>query len=94
MRQLVQLPPLVEHYFNRYLKKSKVEEYFNSKGYIFKCIEISSIYYLGSRLLRELVTNPSDYEGYSNPINKKFYDIEMEFSGGGFGIQQIYKINN
>ena len=51
---------------------------------------MSSIYYLGSRFLRELVTNPADYKGYSNPINKLFYEIEKEFSGGGFGIQQIY----
>lgn len=90
MRSLVHLPPLVEHDFNRYLKKSNIEKYLNSKGYNYKCLDISSIYYLGSRFLRELVTNPSDYKGYSNPINKIFYDIEKEYSGGGFGIQQIY----
>ena len=92
LRQLVQLPPLVEHDYNRYLKKSKVEEYLKNKGYNFECIDMSSIYYLGSRFLRELVTNPSDYKGYSNPINKLFYNIEKEFSGGGFGIQQIYLV--
>ena len=92
LRQLVKLPPLVEHDFNRYLKKSKVEDYLKNKGYNFECIDMSSIYYLGSRFLRELVTNPSDYKGYTNPINKLFYKIEKEYSGGGFGIQQIYLV--
>ena len=92
LRQLVKLPPLVEHDFNRYLKKTKVENYLKNKGYNFECIDMSSIYYLGSRFLRELVTNPSDYTGYSNPINKLFYNIEKEYSGGGFGIQQIYLV--
>jgi hypothetical protein len=36
--------------------------------------------------------NPEDYPGYSNPINEIFYNIEKEYSGGGFGIQQAYVI--
>lgn len=92
LRTLKALPSLVEHDFNRYLKKSKLEEYFNSENITFEAIEFSSVYYLGSRFLRELVTNPSDYEGYSNPINEIFYKIEKEFSGGGFGIQQAYVV--
>jgi ubiquinone/menaquinone biosynthesis C-methylase UbiE len=92
LRALKQLPPLVEHDFNRYIKKSKLETLLQSKKLDFIVEEFSSIYYLGSRFLRELVTNPSDYPGYSNPINKTFYDIEKQFSGGGFGIQQAYVI--
>ena len=92
LRALKQLPPLVEHDFNRYIKKSKLETLLHSKKLDFVVEEFSSIYYLGSRFLRELVTNPSDYPGYSNPINKIFYDIEKQFSGGGFGIQQAYVI--
>lgn len=94
IRLLKQLPPLVEHDFNRYIKKSKLEDYLISKGLSFICDEFSSIYYLGSRLLRELVTNPLSYPGYDNPINKIFFDIEKEFSGGGFGIQQAYILSN
>ena len=30
---------------------------------------------------------------YSNPINKIFFEIEKDFSGGGFGIQQAYIID-
>jgi ubiquinone/menaquinone biosynthesis C-methylase UbiE len=90
LRALKQLPPLVEHDFNRYLKKSKLESYLEKLQLKWTVEEFSSIYYLGSRFLRELVTTPSDYPGYSNPVNKIFYDIEKDFSGGGFGIQQAY----
>jgi ubiquinone/menaquinone biosynthesis C-methylase UbiE len=92
LRSLKQLPPLVEHDFNRYIKKDRLEKHLSNKNLIFECNEFSSVYYLGSRFLRELVTIPSDYPGYSNPINQLFYDIEKNYSGGGFGIQQAYII--
>lgn len=92
MRALKQLPPLVEHDFNRYIKKEKLEKYLLDKSLTFECNEFSSVYYLGSRFLREIVTNPSEYPGYSNPINQLFYEIEKNYSGGGFGIQQAYII--
>ncbi len=90
MRALKSLPPLVEHDFNRYLRKKYLEEFLASRNIHFEAIDFSSIYYLGSRFLRELVTNPEDYPGYSNPINEIFYNIEKDYSGGGFGIQQAY----
>ena len=92
LRLFKQLPPLVEHDFNRYLKKAVLEDFFNQKNLKFSVNEFSSIYYLGSRFLRELVTDPSAYPGFTNPINRIFYDIEKEFSGGGFGIQQAYVV--
>ena len=92
LRLFKQLPPLVEHDFNRYLKKVALESLLNQKGLKFNVNEFSSIYYLGSRFVRELVTDPSAYPGFSNPINRIFYDIEKEFSGGGFGIQQAYVV--
>lgn len=92
LRALKQLPPLVEHDFNRYLKKTKLESWLREAGLEFSVEEFSSIYYLGSRFLRELVTDPAAYPGYSNPINEIFYNIERDYSGGGFGIQQAYVI--
>lgn len=92
IRALKQLPPLVEHDFNRYLKKTKLENLLQQKQLKYNVEDFSSIYYLGSRFLRELVTNPADYPEYTNPINKLFYEMEKEFSGGGFGIQQAYII--
>ncbi|MCC7483978.1 MAG: class I SAM-dependent methyltransferase [Burkholderiales bacterium] len=92
MRALVRLPPLVEHDFNRYLKKPRLEELLAERGLEFRCEEFSSVYYLGSRLLRELVTDPAAWPGYTNPVNRIFYELEREYSGGGFGIQQAYVI--
>jgi ubiquinone/menaquinone biosynthesis C-methylase UbiE len=92
IRTIKQLPPLVEHDFNRYLKKQKLTDFLNQLQAKYEIIDFSSIYYLGSRFLRELVTNIEDYEGYSNPINEIFYNIEKQFSGGDFGIQQAYVI--
>jgi ubiquinone/menaquinone biosynthesis C-methylase UbiE len=93
MRALKSLPPLVEHDFNRYIKQARLEEYLKDQGLEFEVVDFSSVYYLGSRFLRELVTNPEDYPGYSNPINEIFFNLEREYSGGGFGIQQAWVIN-
>lgn len=92
IRSLKQLPMLVEHDYNRYLKKEKLESYLNSINIDYEVEDFSSVYYLGSRFLRELVTAHEEYPGYSNPINEIFYNIEKKFSGGGFGIQQAYVI--
>jgi ubiquinone/menaquinone biosynthesis C-methylase UbiE len=92
LRSLKSLTPLVEPDFNRYLKKKCLEEYFLSEGIQFEIEDFSSIYFLGTRFLRELVTNPEDDHGYSGPINTIFYNIEKDYSGGGFGIQQAYVI--
>lgn len=92
MRALVRLPPLVEHDFNRYLKKQKLEQLLASLELEFSVEEFSSVYYLGSRFVRELVTDPTAWPGYADPINKIFHDIERDYSGGGFGIQQAYVI--
>ena len=92
MRLLCGLPTLIEHDFNRYLKLSRISEHLNELGLKFKIEDFSSIYYLGSRLLRELVTDFDSYPGFSNPINKVFYEIEQTYSGGGVGIQQALVI--
>ncbi len=92
LRVLKSLPPLVEHDFNRYLKKDRLESLLDDLRLSFLNHDFSSVYYLGSRFLRELVTNPADYPGYTNPVNAAFYELEKQFSGGGFGIQQCYVI--
>ena len=92
MRALKSLSPLVEHDFNRYLKLSALEIYLKSLGLNYQLDDFSSIYYLGSRFLRDLVTDPAAYPGFSNPINKLFFEIEKQFSGGGFGVQQVVVI--
>lgn len=93
IRLICGLPPLVEHDFNRYLKKNKLTILLHNLGLKgFERVDFSSVYYLGSRFLRELVTDVNAFEGYSNPINEIFYNLEKDYSGGGFGIQQAYII--
>jgi ubiquinone/menaquinone biosynthesis C-methylase UbiE len=90
MRTLVQLPPLVEHDFNRYLKKARLEHLINSLGHAFSVDEFSGVYYIGSRFLRELVTDAAAWPGYTNPVNALFCEIERQYDAKGFGIQQAY----
>jgi len=92
MRALKSLAPLIEHDFNRYLKLSALKKYLNERSLSYQIEDFSSIYYLGSRFLRDLVTDPAAYPGFSNPINKLFFEIEKQFSGGGFGVQQAVVI--
>jgi ubiquinone/menaquinone biosynthesis C-methylase UbiE len=92
MRALKNLAPLVEHDFNRYLKLSALETHLKKLGLNYQIEDFSSIYYLGSRFLRDLVTDPTAYPGFSNPINKIFFEIQKQFSGGGFGVQQAVVI--
>jgi hypothetical protein len=75
------------------LKSSALVAHLKSLGLSYQVDDFSSIYYLGSRFVRELVTDPSAYPGFTNPINKLFYEIEQQFSGGGFGVQQAFIIS-
>ena len=90
VRLLFKLSPLEEHDFNRYIKIKRLREYLDSKKIKFEQIDFSSVYYLGSRFVRELVTDIDKYEGYSNPINKIFADLEKDYSGGSVGVQQAF----
>ncbi|MCH7592356.1 MAG: class I SAM-dependent methyltransferase [Planctomycetes bacterium] len=92
MRALESLPALAENDHNRYLKKSYLEDFLAFENIPYELEDFSSIYYLGSRFLRELISDPDESSGYSSPVNELFYGIEREFSGGGFGIQQAYVI--
>ena len=94
LRALCNLSPLYEHDFNRYLKQELLEAFLEEKNiYKFKSEEFSSTYYLGSRFLRELEQTNEKYEGYSNPINKEFFELQSKFKTRGFGIQIAYVIN-
>lgn len=93
LRSIAGLAPLEEHDFNKYIKKYKFESFMESLNLKFQNIDYTSVYYFGSRFLRELVTDYKSYEGYSNPINLDFFELEKKYSGGGFGIQQAYIID-
>jgi ubiquinone/menaquinone biosynthesis C-methylase UbiE len=94
LRLLFKLPPLVEHDFNRYLKQARLEAWLRERGLFFQVEDFSSVYYLGSRVLRELIQKEQlPFGDYNSPVNKLFYQIEREYSGGGIGVQQAYIIS-
>ncbi|MCB9757689.1 MAG: class I SAM-dependent methyltransferase [Candidatus Omnitrophica bacterium] len=88
LRAVKELEPMKEQSFNRYMKMKNLNKLLENKGLSFQIEDFSSIYYLGSRFLRELL----DIKGFVNPLNKVFFDLENKMSGGGFGIQQAYII--
>jgi len=58
------LPPLEEPDFNRYIKKHRLDDWLKSLNLAFRAEDFSSLYYLGSRVLREIIQkNPlaNDY---------------------------------
>jgi ubiquinone/menaquinone biosynthesis C-methylase UbiE len=94
LRTLAGLPSLVEHDFNRYLKKSKLSAFLKDQNLTFEIIPFSSLYYLGSRFIRELVEDLKDPENYQNEVNEMFFDLEKKFTNSkDFGIQQAFVIH-
>jgi ubiquinone/menaquinone biosynthesis C-methylase UbiE len=93
LRLMLKLPPLTEHDFNRYLKQTRLEAWLRERGLSFQVEDFSSVYYFGSRVLRELIQKEQlPFGDYNSPVNKLFYEIEREYSGGGMGVQQAYVI--
>lgn len=92
IRLLFGLSPLVEHDFNRYIKEERLNQLLADKSLDYVQDKFSAMYYLGSRVLREVFTDPTKYPGFSNPINEQFYSLQKQYSGGDFGIQQAYVI--
>ena len=92
VRQVAGLDPLEEHDFNRYLKEYRVRGLLSDLGLEFSIVPFSSVYYLGTRFLRELVTDSSAYPGYSNPINEVSFELEQNWSGGPFSVQSLIEI--
>jgi len=91
MRALRNLNPLLMHDFNRYLILSQVQDYLQDRVSSFTIDDFSSVYYLGTRFLREQIIAPWT-DDFKNPLNTAFYELEKQFSGGGIGIQQAVVI--
>lgn len=92
LRSIAGLRALEEHDFNRYLKLHRVKGVLDDLGLEYEVVEYSSLYYLGSRFVRELATVASDYPGYTNPINEWFHDLERRWSGGPFSVQSLVSV--
>lgn len=94
LRQVFGLTPLVEHDFNRYLKQERLESWLSSCKLSYEIVEYSSMYYLGTRLARELATDHKSFPGFSNPINAEFAGLARKYPlCGGIGVQQLVVIS-
>ena len=93
LRAVLGLAPLVEHDFNRYLKKSALSAFLNSRDIPFSSCDFSSVYYAGTRLLREVIQDNPKRDYYSSELNAEFYRLERRFSGGDIGIQQLFLLS-
>jgi ubiquinone/menaquinone biosynthesis C-methylase UbiE len=95
LRTLAGLPSLVEHDFNRYLKTERLTEFLTKQNLNFHVEEFSSVYYLGSRFIRELIEGLENRDDYKNQVNALFFEWEKKYTNsGGFGIQQAVVIKN
>jgi hypothetical protein len=93
LRQIVGLPTLVEHDFYRYIKLEKLIQWLTEQKSQFKIRDFSSLYYLGSRFIREPATDASAFPGFTNPINKEFGELARKYrSCGSIGVQQLVVI--
>ena len=94
LRQILGLSPLVEHDFNRYLKQPRLESWLTTLRCSYEIVEYSSMFYLGTRLARELATSHESFPGFSNPINAEFANLARKYPRcGGVGVQQLVVIS-
>lgn len=94
LRMTLGLKPLEEHDFNRYLKQVRLMEWLTDLNLKFEIVEFSSMYYLGSRIARELATDYKSFAGYSNPINRIFSELGRQYPQcGDIGVQKLLVIN-
>ncbi len=92
IRKILDLKPLVQHDFNKYLGKGELEKLLNELNYSYENIDYSSIYYMGSRIIREIINDNNDLKKYDNILNEDFFKIQKKYQGGNVGIQQAYII--
>lgn len=62
-------------------------------GHDYESVDFSSLYYLGTRFIRELVEDAGEQtKGFSNPFNNEFFKLEQQFNTRDFGVQKAFVI--
>lgn len=90
LRAVSRLNSLKQHDFNRYLIEEELETFLTENKYDYRIHRFSSLYYLGTRFIREL--NPDLPSGFHQEINRDFFELSKRYGGGDFGIQKQYII--
>ena len=92
LRSVLSLPPLTEHDFNRYIKKPVLEKAIEDLGHTWSCIPYMGVYYFGTRVLRETLSNAAELEGYESDFHKEWFEMEKRYDSSETSIQQMYVI--
>jgi len=77
-RELSGLIPLVQKDFNCYLRMNVVIKLLERLKVQFKLVDTSSIYYFGTRLIRELLTDEVEFEC---ELNRVFKNLQINYPG-------------
>jgi len=89
-RELAGLEPLTNTAYNLLLDETQLEKFISGKFDLVEINRFSSLYYLGSRLIRELAMAPGETPSYSHPVNQFFANLEITGNSGDFGPQKMY----
>ncbi len=92
LRKIFNLEPLAIHSFNKYLDEKTMERYLKNKKAKYEVINFSSIYYIGSRVIREMYLDGGEKQSFKHFINDFFFDLEKKRNKLDFGIQKLYVI--
>jgi hypothetical protein len=76
--------------FNLYLEEDRLEEAVAGRFAIESVDRFSSAYYVATRFLRELVTDPSFAPDYDHPLNRLAASLGSTSRSGDLGIQKAY----
>lgn len=91
LRACCGLPPLEAPAINVYLHEAKLEDAIKSIG--FEIVEInrfSSMYYLGTRVVRDLTAEGSQKDDWDGDCNRFFAGLQCAAGGLDCGVQKAY----
>lgn len=90
LRLLIGLNPLVMHDFNLYINERKLEKFIKPYFDIVAVKKFSSIYYVGSRVVRYLTMKKGEQDSFVNKFNNFFSQFPETENSGDFGVQKLY----
>jgi ubiquinone/menaquinone biosynthesis C-methylase UbiE len=94
LRALVLLPSLAEHDCNRFLMKRDVTDFIASLGLKHEVVDFCSLYYLGTRFLKELIKSSQEHFAPSQTFEDVFSDLQQQYTGESFGIQLAFVVRH
>ncbi len=92
LRRFFNLPKLTIPAFNKYLDEDLLADYLNKKGLKYQVVNFSSMYYIGSRVIREIYLDKKEKPSFKHFINDFFLELERRRDKLDFGIQKLFVV--